>query len=155
MFKSQIDSLGRSQRKQIAIDFDDYYEAMIKRLKMKIFYCFNIIANGQIVFSYDKNHGDPVQSIPFGLTIDTDGFLYIAIYYGECVLKVNPTWVFKSVRFNFCTNQRNYLSKKLIIKKLIINDETYLIFQNSCNSTRDKDTGVGSHCCWMGWKESW
>lgn len=47
-------------------------------------------ANDQIVFKYPKSYGDPVNSLPLGLTIDVDGYLYVAIYYGGVVLKLDP-----------------------------------------------------------------
>lgn len=52
---------------------------------------FNFSAKGRIVFKYLGNYGDPHQSIPLGLTIDTHNFLYVALYYGGAVLRVNPT----------------------------------------------------------------
>lgn len=46
-------------------------------------------ANGVIVFKYLKNFGGPLSCI-LGITSDTDGKLYLAIWDGGVVLKVNP-----------------------------------------------------------------
>lgn len=49
--------------------------------------------NGRIVLTYPGGYGDPEQTIPLGLAIDTDENLYLELYYGGAVLKVNPRLV--------------------------------------------------------------
>lgn len=48
------------------------------------------LANGHVVFKYQKDFGDPVNSLPLGLTIDIDGYLYVAVYLGGAILKLHP-----------------------------------------------------------------
>ncbi|KAK2589271.1 hypothetical protein KPH14_007826 [Odynerus spinipes] len=45
------------------------------------------ISNKRIVFDLAKNN---ITGVPDGMTIDTDGNLWIAVYSGSCVLNVNP-----------------------------------------------------------------
>lgn len=49
--------------------------------------------NGRIVFTYPGGYDDPKQTIPLGLAIDTDENLYLGLYCGGAVLKVNPRLV--------------------------------------------------------------
>lgn len=46
-------------------------------------------ADGQILFTYQGQYGDPDRSVPVGMTIDADGFLYVTIYLGGVILKID------------------------------------------------------------------
>nr|XP_003701165.1 PREDICTED: regucalcin-like [Megachile rotundata] len=46
-----------------------------------------IISNKRIAFDFKKYN---ISGIPDGMTIDTDGHLWIAVYNGGCVLNVDP-----------------------------------------------------------------
>lgn len=37
-----------------------------------------------------KVNGEPPKFVADGMTIDTEGFLYVALYGGSKVLKINP-----------------------------------------------------------------
>lgn len=54
------------------------------------FVCFKFIANGRVVIDFKVN-GQRPGFIPDGMTIDTDGNLYVALWAGSKVLKINPT----------------------------------------------------------------
>lgn len=52
---------------------------------------FAIAGNERIAFKFHDVHGDEVPSyIPLGMTIDDEGFLWVATYYGGTVLKIDP-----------------------------------------------------------------
>lgn len=55
-----------------------------------IFFKFELLANGRIVFRYQSQTQDTLKAVMFGLTLDTAGNLYLAIYHGGVVLVVNP-----------------------------------------------------------------
>lgn len=42
------------------------------------------------MYTYKGGYGDPTQTIPLGMTVDSKGCLYVAFYYGGVVLKINP-----------------------------------------------------------------
>ena len=46
------------------------------------------IRNRKVVFDLEQ-HGIP--GVPDGMTIDTDGNLWVAVFDGSCVLHINPT----------------------------------------------------------------
>lgn len=47
--------------------------------------------NERVIFDLFETYGTVIPSyIPLGLTIDTKGFLWVAIYYGSAVLKIDP-----------------------------------------------------------------
>lgn len=52
-------------------------------------------ANGRCVFKYKpksrSNSKDKLRPVLFGITLDTDGKLYLASYHGGVVLVVDPT----------------------------------------------------------------
>lgn len=51
--------------------------------------CFRIAVDGsRVAYEFD-NRGDAAYA-PLGMTIDVDGYLYAAAYYGGEVLKINP-----------------------------------------------------------------
>lgn len=43
------------------------------------------------MFTYQNNFGGPISCM-LSLTIDTDGFLYVTIWLGGVVLKINPRY---------------------------------------------------------------
>ena len=45
------------------------------------------ISNKKIVFDFKKNN---IPGLPDGMTIDTDGNLWVAMFNGGCVLNINP-----------------------------------------------------------------
>lgn len=48
-------------------------------------------ANERVIFDLFGTYGPVIPSyIPLGLTIDTKGFLWVALYYGSAVLKIDP-----------------------------------------------------------------
>lgn len=49
----------------------------------------SVPANGRVVFEYRKIIGD-IVILPIGLTIDIKGYLYVVLYYGGLILKVDP-----------------------------------------------------------------
>lgn len=59
---------------------------------MNAFYIYSInsVANGRVVFTYQKNFGDRVYGVLLSLTIDVFGFLYVSVYHGGVVLKIDP-----------------------------------------------------------------
>ncbi|XP_031618069.1 regucalcin-like isoform X2 [Contarinia nasturtii] len=56
------------------------------------------IKNGRIVFVYQGGFGD-ANTIPLGLAIDRKEYLYVTLYGGGAVLKVDPRYVFLLFRF--------------------------------------------------------
>lgn len=61
---------------------------LVRRLIKNSFLILHI-ANGQILFTYQGQYGDPDRSRPLGMTIDVDGFLYVVIYFGGVILKID------------------------------------------------------------------
>ncbi|KAH9636267.1 hypothetical protein HF086_009463 [Spodoptera exigua] len=45
------------------------------------------ISNVKYIFDFEKNK---IEGFPDGTTIDTDGNLWVAVFDGSCVLKINP-----------------------------------------------------------------
>ncbi|XP_050678724.1 regucalcin-like isoform X1 [Leptidea sinapis] len=45
------------------------------------------ISNKQFIFDFEKNH---IGGMPDGITIDSDGNLWIAVFNGSCVIKIDP-----------------------------------------------------------------
>lgn len=45
--------------------------------------------NGRIVYDF-RNNGKIPSIFPLGMTIDTKGYLYVAMYYEGAVLKIDP-----------------------------------------------------------------
>lgn len=50
--------------------------------------CRTCKENGRVVYVIDSHGDDAVR--PLAMTIDTDGLLYVASYYGGEVLRINP-----------------------------------------------------------------
>lgn len=48
---------------------------------------FFFLANGKPIFSLDKNN---IPGFPDGMAIDTDGNLWVAIFNGYRVIKIDP-----------------------------------------------------------------
>lgn len=46
------------------------------------------IGNGRVVFDFAKCA--KCNYFPVGLTVDTDGYVYVALYYGAAVWKIDP-----------------------------------------------------------------
>lgn len=44
--------------------------------------------NGRVVFDFAKCA--KCNYYPVGLTVDTDGYVYVALYYGGAVWKIDP-----------------------------------------------------------------
>lgn len=65
-----------------------YFSIMIHEYSVCIFFTF--LANRRVIFKYSGNYGDSEQTVPLGLAIDKQNFLYVSLYYGSAVLKVNP-----------------------------------------------------------------
>lgn len=61
------------------------------------------ISNKKIVFDFQKNN---IPGIPDGMTIDTNGNLWVAVYSGGSVLNINPKTgeLLRSVKFNDAKN---------------------------------------------------
>lgn len=65
---------------------------MCKRLFLTILdkiLFLTILANGVVVFTYKNDYGGPLSCM-LGITADTAGYLYVVIFNGGVVLKVNP-----------------------------------------------------------------
>ncbi|KAH9636268.1 hypothetical protein HF086_009464 [Spodoptera exigua] len=45
------------------------------------------ISNVKYIFDFEKNK---IEGVPDGTTIDTDGNLWVAVFDGSCILKINP-----------------------------------------------------------------
>lgn len=50
------------------------------------------IANERVLIDFKEN-GQRPSFLPDGMTIDADGFLYVATWGGSKVMKINPTYV--------------------------------------------------------------
>ncbi|KAK9298960.1 hypothetical protein QLX08_007876 [Tetragonisca angustula] len=61
------------------------------------------ISNKKIVFDLQKND---ISGIPDGMTIDTNGNLWVAVYSGGSVLNINPQTgeLLRSIKFNDAKN---------------------------------------------------
>lgn len=55
----------------------------------KLFFFVHLIANERIAIDFKVN-GKPPSFLPDGMTIDTEGNLYVACFGGSKVLKVDP-----------------------------------------------------------------
>lgn len=50
-----------------------------------------ILGKGRVVFTYKGEHQNPsYDAILFGLAIDTAENLYVGLYWGAAILKINP-----------------------------------------------------------------
>lgn len=73
-----------------------FFCAIFQRKKFKInFILFPNLANERIVFQYPGGFDDstnPYRSsiVPLGMTTDKKGYIYVALYWGGAVLKINP-----------------------------------------------------------------
>lgn len=50
-----------------------------------------ILANESVLIDFACNDGERPSFGPDGMTIDADGFLYVAIWCGSKVLRIDPT----------------------------------------------------------------
>ncbi|XP_022827790.1 regucalcin-like isoform X2 [Spodoptera litura] len=68
-----------------AMYYTDSLEKNIRR------YDYNVdtgeISNVKYIFDFEKNK---IEGVPDGTTIDTDGNLWVAVFEGSCILKINP-----------------------------------------------------------------
>lgn len=62
----------------------------MQRIVLKSSFEMFSTANGRDVFIYRGGYGDQIQTIPLGMTTDIAGFIYVGLYYGGAVLKINP-----------------------------------------------------------------
>lgn len=56
-------------------------------MKLPIFYENNVSENCKPIFNLDDHE---IPGVPDGMTIDTDGNLWVAVFDGGCLLHVNP-----------------------------------------------------------------
>lgn len=57
------------------------------------------LCNERIAFKFHDIYGDEVPSyIPLGMTIDVKGYLWVALYYGRSILKIDPMFVEKYIK---------------------------------------------------------
>lgn len=68
---------------------------------MKLCWFCHISANERVVIDFSENGKNP-GFVPDGLTIDTEGNLYVTTFGGGNIYKVDPKWVF----FSFVTLER-------------------------------------------------
>lgn len=55
------------------------------------FYRANQIANERVLIDFHQKNGDRPTFGPDGMTIDADGFLYVATWGGSAILRIDPS----------------------------------------------------------------
>lgn len=55
-----------------------------------LIFLYNFTANERVLIDFSVD-GEQPGFVPDGMTIDTEGFLYVATWGGSKVMKVNPT----------------------------------------------------------------
>lgn len=68
------------------LNVSDFYQLLTEN---EIVFFFLETADGQILFTYQGQFGDPNRSLTMGITIDVDDYLYVAMYFGGVVLKID------------------------------------------------------------------
>lgn len=79
-----------------------------------IFLFFFFSANKRVIFDLKKNK---LQGIPDGMTIDTNGNLWVATFNGSKVQKSNPKIKTKKLKLKTLKNLKNYNQRHKICFK--------------------------------------
>lgn len=75
-------------------------------------FCLTNLGNGKPIFNLDDHD---IPGVPDGMTIDTDGNLWVAVFDGGCLLHINPntSQLLKTIKFP--AKQVSTKSEELVI----------------------------------------